>query len=59
MMTMTKKDMMTTKVMATELMTLTFGLIQIELSYAAEYIESKLVEFDPSNASDYESSRKA
>ena len=31
MMTMTKKDMMDMKVMATVLMILTFGLIQIEL----------------------------
>ena len=29
------------------------------VSYAAEYIESKLVEFDPSNASDYETAGKA
>ena len=29
------------------------------VSYAAEYIESKLVEFDPSNASDYEAAGKA
>jgi ABC-type Zn uptake system ZnuABC Zn-binding protein ZnuA len=29
------------------------------VAYAAEYIESKLVEFDPSNASDYEAAGKA
>ena len=29
------------------------------VSYAAEYIKSKLVEFDPSNASDYETAGKA
>ena len=29
------------------------------VAYAAEYIEAKLIEFDPSNASDYEASGKA
>ena len=53
---MTKKDMMTTTHGAYDPH---FWFDPNRVAYAAEFIESKLVEFDPTNASDYEAAGSA